>query len=232
MRRGSRCGGAGNARRVPLIASVTLAVFALFGYDRSVHGAETRVPTSPTQPGPGVPNGHSGPAPAPAKTSTATAAAVPPSLPVAIETFDCFPVDPDGAETSGAPGLSSWKAGGPSGAAWNLEALACRATVRTSCDDGQIVSELRIGKSTVVSTTLPIRQHAAEWQVPVKRKQWEKNLDEPSKTSGKRLPYRTGAFRLTATLTCRSPYQLGPGVGPRSEFAADQMFVAGFAYGE
>jgi hypothetical protein len=37
---------------------------------------------------------------------------------------------------------------------------------------------------------------------------------------------------LTATLTCRAPYQLAPGIGPRAEFAADRMFVAGFAYGE
>ena len=211
MRRGSRC-----ERGAPLIASVTLSLLALFAHERSVAAADTRVPTSPTQPGSGVPNGHSGAAPAASGASTATSAASLTSVPVAIETFDCFPANPDGAETAGAPGLSTWKAGGPSGAAWNAEALVCKATVRTNCDDGQILSELRIGKATVVSTTLPVRQHAVEWRAPLKRKQWEKNLDEPSsKTSGKRLPYRTGAFRLTATLTCRSPYELGPGVGPR-----------------
>jgi hypothetical protein len=172
------------------------------------------------------------PVPAPPRTSPTIPPPAPANAPVAIEAFDCFAAEPDGAEVSGAPGLSTWKAGGPSGAAWNVAALLCRTSVRSGCDDGQLLTELRIGKAVVASATSTIRQHAVSWRFGLKRKQWEKHLDDATGAAGKRAPYRTAVFRLTATLTCRAPYELAPGVGPRTEFAADQMFVAGFAYGE
>ena len=137
--------------------------------------------------------------------------------PISLESFDCFAVDgaPGATAAPEGPGLSTWKAGGPAGAAWNANALVCIASAHSSCADGQITAELRVGKAILATTTSPVRQHAVEWRLPVKRKQWEKQLDE-----------------ATGPAARRAPYELGPGIGPRAEFAADRMFVAGFAYGE
>ena len=153
---------------------------------------------------------------------------------ISLESFDCFAVDgaPGAAAAPEGPGLSTWKAGGPAGAAWNANALVCIAAAHSSCADGEIIAEFRVGKAIVATTTSPVRQHAVEWRFPVKRKQWEKQLDDAAGPAARRAPYRTAIFRLTVTLTCRAPYQLAPGLGPRAEFAADRMFVAGFAYGE
>jgi hypothetical protein len=47
------------------------------------------------------------------------------------------------------------------------------------------------GRAILATTTSPVRQHAVEWRLPVKRKQWEKHLDEAAGPAARRAPYRT-----------------------------------------
>lgn len=150
---------------------------------------------------------------------------------IGVESFDCFKLEEGSADVllpTGA-GISSWSGGGPGGASWNAAELLCATTVRTTCDEGTIATDFRIGSVSVGTRTVPIQNERGKSTLKLTRSQWEVHLD---KIAFARLPYRTAIFRVTASLTCRAPYQLQPGIGPRTEVAADSMFVAGFAYGE
>ncbi|MDB4986189.1 MAG: hypothetical protein JWN04_1367, partial [Myxococcaceae bacterium] len=134
------------------------------------------------------------------------------------------------SSTAVGAGVSTWRGGGPAGATWNAARLTCAAEFSTTCKAGTITAELRIGKAVVASHVVPISAGVASWSTQLKPKQWEKNLDDVA--SAKRALFRTAVFRITANLSCHSPYEAGPGIGPRNEVAADRMFVAGFAHGE
>jgi hypothetical protein len=147
-----------------------------------------------------------------------------------IEGFDCFKLQSGPPADYSDPGISAWKGGGPGGATWNTLELNCKAAIHTTCMDGEVTTETRIGKALVARNTSPIKDRVVEWRQTLAPKQWEKNFDEvrfPAKAV-----YRTALFRLTASLSCRAPYALQPSIGPRREFAADHMFLAGFARGE
>ena len=164
------------------------------------------------------------PGPITAATSTKEA--------IAVDSFNCYKVEGD--EKSGATpaeqGLADWNNGGPGGASWNAARLLCVASIRSTCTDGSVTTDLRVGQALLSSTTSPLSAGGFEWRVPLRRRQWERGLDEMAKPN--RAPYRTALFRIAASLTCRAPYDLHPGIGPRHEFTAEAMFVAGFGRGE
>jgi hypothetical protein len=163
-------------------------------------------------------------------SSRANATSVNPSI--TIDSFDCFKVEGD--EQPGRPaegqGIAAWNGGGPGGATWTASKLLCVASIRSTCTDGSVTTDFRIGKALVSSTTAPLRSERVDWQLPLRSTQWEGRLDDVAKPN--RAPYRTALFRVTASLTCRAPYDLHPGIGPRADFTADRMFVAGFSRGE
>jgi hypothetical protein len=163
---------------------------------------------------------------------SSTAPATSPKPSITIDAFDCFKVEGD--EQPGRPaagqGIAAWNGGGPGGAAWNAYKLLCVAAIRSTCTDGSVTIELRVGKARVSSTTGPLRSGGVEWQLPLRSTQWKRGLDDVPKPN--RAPYRTALFRVTASLTCRAPYDLHPGIGLRTEFTADRMFVAGFSRGD
>jgi len=204
------------ARRAWLLVACALALAAV-GWTRRTRAADAGARAAPTATAPGV---------APDKPAR-------PVAPIAVDSFDCFKAEDDATEDLPAVagrGISAWNGGGPGGAVWNASELRCAATIRTTCEAGKVTIELRIGKATAATATVPIRGGKGDWRASLHHRQWEKNFDELSSSKG--VPYRTAIFRVTALLTCEGPYQVGPGIGPRGEFAADSMFVAGFAHGE
>lgn len=154
---------------------------------------------------------------------------------VAIRYFDCAKLAEAPGERGarlgpGSAGIRAWNDGGPGGAAWNAAGLDCTAVVSTTCSRGSVALELRVGTSVVARQTELIRASELRWQVGLEPSYWRSKLDDPEAPGG--APYRTALFRLSAYLTCYSPYALAPNAGPRPEFAADDGFVAGFADGE
>jgi hypothetical protein len=154
---------------------------------------------------------------------------------VAIRDFDCEAIDdPARGPARLVPpgrGLASWALGGPGGAAWNAADVRCAASVASTCDKGALAIELRVAGAIVAERQIRIANRGAEIvELTVAASTWPNHLDELG-TKTRPLPYRTAVFRLTAVVECESP-AFGPGLGPRGEFAADSMFLAGFAWGE
>jgi hypothetical protein len=149
---------------------------------------------------------------------------------IQIASFDCFKAGEGRGDDQGAP-IGAWQGGGPGGANWNVTDLDCAAAIVTTCRQGGVVSELRIGRALVARQTTALDAAGrAEWRFKVKRAQWARNLDDEHAVKG--ALYRTAIFRLTSALTCHKPYELAPGIGSRAELAADRSFLAGFASGE
>jgi hypothetical protein len=208
-------------RRASLAAVVGCAVLLLVGCNRHTP-AGARADASETAQPAKVPDASRPPG-KPAK---------PAAEDISIETFDCFKADglePDGGLPSG-PAIGAWKSGGPGGAVWNATGLACVASVASTCRDGKIDSEVRIGRSLVARTTSALQNGKVTWRFDLRPPQWKKNLDDEAPAA--KVPYRTAVFRLTSYLACQSPYQLQPSIGPRREFTAERSFVTGFAEGE
>jgi hypothetical protein len=196
------------------LGSVVLACDANKAREQPVCPPPVACPAAPT------------PAPAPSAENAADT-----SDTIQIDAFDCSVMEPGSEATDpAAPGIATWRAGGPAGAAWNASHVVCVATVHTTCEAGQVSADLRIGKALTTSRSMEIQRRSAVFRFTLERAQWEKNFDEVARSS--HAPYRTAIFRVTANLTCHKPYELAPGVGPRNEFAADRAFVAGFAQGE
>jgi hypothetical protein len=149
---------------------------------------------------------------------------------ITIESFDCYKLHSGPPADFSGPGVSAWRGGGPGGATWNAVELNCKAVIQTTCTDGSVVTETRIGKALVDRKTTAVRGTTVDWRLTLQPHQWEKNFDEVP--SPNRAAYRTALFRLAALLTCKAPYALQPSLGPRPEFAADRTFLAGFASGE
>lgn len=135
--------------------------------------------------------------------------------------------DPDGGLPTAGSGIAAWSGGGPSGATWNATDLRCVVGVRSTCTSGTADIQVRIGKTLVAHRTVPLLAGSSAPAFAIAAALWRKNLDD-----GKAAPVRTAVFRATALLTCTTPVEIAPGLGPRREFAADRAFVAGFADGE
>jgi hypothetical protein len=173
------------------------------------------------------------PAPSPAKLAADAGGGAPSAAPapdIRIDSFDCFKAGGSPEEVDWTP-IGAWHGGGPGGASWNVTDLQCVGAVISTCRDGDVASELRIGRTLVARHTGTLGAAGrTEWRFKVRETQWAKNLDDAH--GAQRAPYRTAIFRLTSVLTCRKPYELSPGIGPRAEFTADRTFLAGFASGE
>jgi hypothetical protein len=61
-------------------------------------------------------------------------------------------------------------------------------------------------------------------------KTWKAHTDQPTKVLD--TPYKTAVFRATAVLTCSQPIEVNPWKAWYPSVVDDNMFVAGFAYGE
>ncbi len=66
--------------------------------------------------------------------------------------------------------------------------------------------------------------------IPVAYKTWKAHTDQPTKALD--TPYKTAIFRATAVLTCSQPIDVNPWEARYPSVTAEDMFVAGFAYGE
>ena len=222
MRRGE---AQGPLRRLLTMVAALLVAAAASGCARPPASA-TAAPATAPAPAPS-------PTAAPATTaavdagSSAPATAVPD---IRIDSFDCFKTGGGPDDVAGPP-IGAWQGGGPGGASWNVAELQCAAVVTSTCRDGEVASELRIGRTLVVMHTGHVGAAGrTEWRFKLRQGQWLKNLDDVR--DARRAAYRTAIFRLTSALTCRKPYERGPGIGPRGEFTADRAFLAGFASGE
>lgn len=151
---------------------------------------------------------------------------------IEVTAFECeksgtLPGDTIGNAIAPGAGISDWNSGGPSGAVWNAFDLHCVVQVRTSCADGSVLTELRVGRSAVASAAHPIAgRPTLTWSVVIPDGKWERHLDERSPS---KKYFITGVFRAMAFLTCREPFQAVPGLGAPP---ASRTFVAGFASGE
>jgi hypothetical protein len=159
---------------------------------------------------------------------------------VILETFDCEKSDsPPASAAAGQPApiaaenaLAGWRAGGPAGAGWNVDELRCVITYRTSCETGQVLTQVRVGTALVASKVGAVVKDAPPTRVEVRipKRIWQKNLDAGERGPNA-VPYRTGILRAHLALTCDQP-DVRPGLGPYRESADDAAFVAGFANGE
>jgi len=153
---------------------------------------------------------------------------------VRISRFDCA-TEADLDSAAGFPwakGISLWASGGPGGAGWNVSKLRCAVELQTTCTQGVVDIELRIGGALADSGNAKI-EHAGAQQVTfdLTPDRWEQHLDEESPLT-QRFPYRTATFSASATASCEAPDVFGPSEGPRLEFADDRHFTAGFSSGE
>jgi hypothetical protein len=166
------------------------------------------------------------------------ASSEPPPL-VKVAAFDCEKYDllpnetpPKGLIAAGA-GIRAWKAGGPSGAGWNVDKLRCAARASTPCTRGKVLFTLRVGANVVAEKEIPVSNGAADLEVVLSPAAWERGYDGPSKSAAAlALPFQTAGFRVQAVLDCESPTRASLRDWSYRFVAADDAFVAGFASGE
>jgi hypothetical protein len=157
---------------------------------------------------------------------------------VAIAAFDCEKVIdlPGVVAPSGlipaAQGIRAWHGGATGGANWNVTDLRCVVAVDTTCTAGKLGVVLRVGQTVVAERQLDVGASLGSVELPVLEKQWRRGLDQPSKRVGVGLPYKTGVFRATAIVDCRTPDEINLRSSAYPEAAADAVFVTGFAWGE
>jgi hypothetical protein len=151
-----------------------------------------------------------------------------------IEAFDCekdesSPGQP-GPTGLVVNGIRIWRGGGLAGANWNADDLRCSVRVTTTCTRGQIDLLLRVGKAVVAQRKQEIAGAQADMSILVPYKTWKAHTDQPTKVLD--TPYKTAVFRATAVLTCSQPIEVNPWKAWYPSVVDDNMFVAGFAYGE
>lgn len=148
---------------------------------------------------------------------------------IEVETFDCERDEsaPGQPPQSGlvVAGIRGWRQGGPAGANWNADDLRCTIRVKTTCAGGDVDVVLRVGRVKVARKRAAISGRGSpvdvEFLLPFAK--WKRNFDDQKPS---RQPYDTAVFRAKATLRC-----LEPPDDSWPEWAED-MFTAGFAFGE
>lgn len=150
---------------------------------------------------------------------------------VRISRFDCVTAL-EGNTFAWGSGISHWSAGGPGGATWNASKLHCAVEIQTPCTKGTADAELRIGGALVAARRAVIEKSGSQLIFfELLPNHWEPHFDQGSPwTEG--FPYRMATFAASVMAKCEAPEPLGPGNGPRLEFADDRHFTAGFASGE
>ena len=125
--------------------------------------------------------------------------------------------------------MDAWKGGGPGGANWNAFELRCRGDIQTTCAQGEVQVEIHVGSKRLTRRSLPLKAGAAQVRELLSMERWWDHLDAETP---KGPHYRTGVFRLTATLTCAAPDRADLATRGFAEVVAWRAFVAGFAGGE
>ncbi|HEX6276231.1 MAG TPA: hypothetical protein VFZ53_24485 [Polyangiaceae bacterium] len=141
---------------------------------------------------------------------------------VKVALFDCFSM----AETKDLQSLRAWGAGGPEGAAWNVENSPLRCVVHLSAKcagpatllirgNGKHLSDQRVG----------VRVGANPFEVVLPVESWGAGRDGWSDRPPDSVPYSTLLLTVSGFLACEAEY------GTVNHPFAD-AFLAGFSEGE
>lgn len=130
--------------------------------------------------------------------------------------FDCFPADADKRTQS----LRHWAAGGPEGAAWNVDssALVCEVSLEAPCG-GVVALRVLGGRKQLLERSWSVSNGANRLSFEVRSEAWVPAV-EPSAA-----PYGLLLLSLGGLLSCKDASTTG-----RYLFA--DAFLAGFASGE
>ena len=152
---------------------------------------------------------------------------------VKIVTFDCIKAEDveEGVQPADTMRISTWMAGGPGGATWNATDLSCFVDIETSCEQGQLLSTLRVGQRRVASQKTAIAKTGPlHIQLSASERAWTVGFDLDK--TGRGRPFRTAVFSLMIEVSCTKPVEVVPGDAIFGESADSSAFVAGFASGE
>jgi len=154
---------------------------------------------------------------------------------IEVEAFDCerqqsFPgVPPQSGLVAPGAGIRGWQGGGPEGANWNVDDLRCTIRVKTTCTRGDVDIALRVGRAKVAEKKAAIGGPHVDVEIVVPLKKWKGNFDDQKPA---RRRFDTAVFRAFAILSCMAPFDANWKDSDYTDVTDEDMFVAGFAYGE
>jgi hypothetical protein len=159
---------------------------------------------------------------------------------VRIQAFDCerheeFPgfAAPSGVIAPGN-GIRGWAHGGPSGANWNVDELRCVVRAEAACTGGSIGALVRVGNALVAEQRVQLGPAgaASDFVFRIPLKSWRSQLDQPARKMAAKQPFRTGVFRALVEVACELPRKASLVDERYTAVTAEDIFVAGFAWGE
>jgi len=158
---------------------------------------------------------------------------------VNISAFDCakveqFPGVPaiKGLVPPGA-GIRGWDGGGPHGANWNATDLRCTIRATSPCTKGQVGIALRVGRAVIAERQAAFAAAGnIDAEIVVPFESWKRHLDEKPRSVATSLPVRTAVFRALVVVDCAAPTKASLAEWRYTSVAAEDSFVAGFAWGE